>query len=46
MSLVMNICGTIHVLDLGKLIASGPAEKVRNDQAVIEAYLGAPEQVR
>jgi branched-chain amino acid transport system ATP-binding protein len=45
MSLVMNVCETIHVLDMGQLIATGPPDAVRADPAVIEAYLGAPEAV-
>jgi branched-chain amino acid transport system ATP-binding protein len=45
MSLVMDICETIHVLEFGQVIASGDADAVRNDQAVIDAYLGAPESV-
>ena len=45
MSLVMKVCETIHVLDFGRIIASGSAEQVRNDPAVIDAYLGAPESV-
>ena len=40
MSLAMNICEGIAVLNFGRLIAKGNAEAIRNDPTVVEAYLG------
>jgi branched-chain amino acid transport system ATP-binding protein len=31
----------VSVLDLGRIIASGPPDEVRQHPSVIEAYLGA-----
>ena len=40
MDLVMKVCDAISVLDFGKGIAAGPPDQIRNDPAVLEAYLG------
>lgn len=38
--LVMDVCETIHVLDLGTRLASGPPAAIQRDPAVLSAYLG------
>jgi branched-chain amino acid transport system ATP-binding protein len=41
MRLVMEVCHPIHVLDFGRILAVGGAEQIRNDEAVLAAYLGS-----
>jgi sulfate-transporting ATPase len=43
MSFVMGISDRVVVLDFGRTIAQGTPEEVRGNPAVVEAYLGAPE---
>lgn len=40
MGLVMTVCDELHVLDLGRMIASGPPAAIREDASVLAAYLG------
>jgi ABC-type branched-subunit amino acid transport system ATPase component len=40
---VARLADRVTVLDLGRVIASGPFAQIRSDPAVIAAYLGGPE---
>jgi branched-chain amino acid transport system ATP-binding protein len=45
MQAVMGLCDTITVMNFGTLLAEGTPEEVRNNPAVIEAYLGSASDV-
>ena len=44
MSLVLNLCDTINVLDFGALIATGTPDEIRANELVSTAYLGVTHQ--
>lgn len=41
MRLIMRLCDRLHVLNYGRTVCEGTPEVVRQDPAVIQAYLGA-----
>jgi ABC-type branched-subunit amino acid transport system ATPase component len=43
MSVIMNLCDRVQVLDYGKTISIGTPAEVRKDPAVLRAYLGGGE---
>jgi ABC-type branched-subunit amino acid transport system ATPase component/ABC-type branched-subunit amino acid transport system permease subunit len=43
--LMMSLTERLYVLAAGQIIAEGPPEVIRNDQAVIEAYMGSDERM-
>jgi branched-chain amino acid transport system ATP-binding protein len=39
--LVMGTCHTVHVLDFGRVLASGTPREIQGNRAVLDAYLGS-----
>ena len=42
MKAIMSVCDRITVLDFGQKLAEGKPDEIRNNEAVIKAYLGKP----
>jgi branched-chain amino acid transport system ATP-binding protein len=42
MGMVMRLSDTVVVLDFGRVVATGTPAQVREDRAVLAAYLGTP----
>ncbi len=40
MSIIMNLCERLLVMDMGALIADGPSTQIQQNEEVIEAYFG------
>lgn len=40
MSLILEVCDEVHVLDLGRLIATGTPAEIKASPVVLDAYLG------
>lgn len=40
MDLIMDVCDTIHVLNVGRLLASGNPAQIRDNADVVKVYLG------
>lgn len=45
MDFVMSVCDRITVLDFGEVIAAGSPERIKQEPAVLSAYLGDTEEV-
>ena len=41
---ITGLCDRVAVLELGRLVAVGPAATVFEDQRVVDAYLGVDEE--
>ena len=39
-NLLMNFCDIIHVMNKGKIVASGTPDEIQNNETVIDVYMG------
>lgn len=46
MDTIMSLCDEITVMDAGRKIATGPPAEIRNDEAVVDAYLGTEAEIQ
>jgi branched-chain amino acid transport system ATP-binding protein len=46
MHFIGSLCGLVHVLDKGEVIASCKPSQLKEDSRVVEAYLGSPRRPR
>lgn len=44
MSLIHQVCDEVYVLNFGRMISQGTPDEIRQNQTVIEAYLGTDEE--
>lgn len=44
MDLIMEVCDTIHVLNVGRLLASGTPQAIRANAEVVRVYLGEDDE--
>jgi ABC-type branched-subunit amino acid transport system ATPase component len=42
MTLVLDVCDRVYVMDFGQIIAAGTPSEVSSDERVVAAYLGSP----
>lgn len=44
MDLIMDVCDTLHVLNVGRVLASGRPDEIRVDPEVVKVYLGEDDE--
>jgi branched-chain amino acid transport system ATP-binding protein len=44
LDLIMDVCDTLHVLSVGRLLASGEPAAIRANAEVVRVYLGSEDE--